>query len=188
MAITNGAPAAPETINTATKRPSNLGALTLPSPSFFAGKWHITHSTLPIWRDKCNVTITYELRSSSASPQLDDVVEFQPQSCEKVKQVKGTQSERDPPCKESASWSCSWRGKGLIRVASAHWELLGWGGEGEEGQWMVTFLEKTVFTLEGVDVYSRRPDGASEESLDEIQKALVMTEHPSLERLAAELY
>lgn len=100
--------------------------------------------------------------------------------------MKGTQSERDPSCKESASWS--WRGKGLIRVASAHWELLGWGGEGEQDQWMVTFFEKTVFTPEGVNVYSRRPGGTSGEFLDEIQKSLVMTEHPSLERLAAELY
>lgn len=53
---------------------------------------------------------------------------------------------------------------------------------------MVTFFEKTVFTPEGVNVYSRRPGGTSGEFLDEIQKVLVMTEHPSLERLAAELY
>ncbi|EKG12456.1 hypothetical protein MPH_10413 [Macrophomina phaseolina MS6] len=193
----NGAPTAPDATSTTNRpkpltlrRPSNhLGALTPPPPSFFAGRWHITHSTLPIWRDKRNVTITYHLRpspDSSTPPQLDDVVEFQTQSGEKVKQVKGTQSERDPSGKEGASWN--WHGKGLIKVASAHWELLGWGGEDEDDQWMVTYFVKTVFTPEGINVYSRRPGGTSEELLEEIQRALVMTEHPGLERLAAELY
>ncbi|KAF2084338.1 hypothetical protein K490DRAFT_2170, partial [Saccharata proteae CBS 121410] len=161
-----------------------------PPVDFITGKWYITHSTLPIWRDKRNVTITYTLKedtkNGNAIPRLDDVVEFQTLTGEKIKQVKGTQLERDPEGKSGASWN--WQGKGLIKVASAHWEVLGWGGETEDDQWMVTYFVKTVFTPEGMNVYSRRPGGTNDELLDGIQKALLRTGHVNIGKLATEIY
>lgn len=66
----------------------------------------------------------------------------------------------------------------------SHWEVLGWGerpvalarGDGEAGteteteteRWAVTWFAPTVFTAEGVDVYSDRPGGASEGLVEEV--------------------
>lgn len=119
-----------------------------PTLSHLKGRWHITHSTLPIWKDKRNVTITYNIipeknnqgrktREGEAaageeegegeggvqSHKLEDVIEYQEMSKSKVHTVKGidTISAGD----DTAAWN--WRGKGIIKIASSHWEILGWG-------------------------------------------------------------
>lgn len=62
-------------------------------------------------------------------------------------------------------------------IASSHWEILGWGerpregGDGKE-RWAVTWFAPTLFTKEGVDIYSDRKEGLSEETLGEIMAAL----------------
>ena len=88
-------------------------------------------------------------------------------------------------------------GKGVIKVASSHWDILGWGvdnnarskGQGSaEKLWMVTYFIKTVFTPSAVDIYSRDPAGLSPELVQDIKKALKRTGHPELVRLTDELY
>lgn len=59
---------------------------------------------------------------------------------------------------------------------SSHWELLGWGeettSEGKTERWAVTWFAPTVFTKEGVDVYSDSEGGLSEETYGRIEEAL----------------
>ncbi|GME32865.1 hypothetical protein AURDEDRAFT_116134 [Neofusicoccum parvum] len=158
-----------------------------PHPGFFGGTWHITHSTMPIWRDKRNVTITYTLLPDTPSPRLDDVVAYQPCASDTTWTVRGTQT----PTAGGGGAIWDWRGKGLIWLASTRWELLGrGGGEGEEEEqaWMVTFSTKTVFTPAGVNVYGRGAGAVGAALLDAIRDALVATRDPELARLAAELY
>lgn len=70
-------------------------------------------------------------------------------------------------------------------IASSHWEVLGWGerpllhgagGVGDMGdgveRWAVTWFAPTLFTQEGVDIYSDRKEGLSKETVDGIIKAL----------------
>lgn len=65
----------------------------------------------------------------------------------------------------------TWRGNGWLRIAGAsHWEILGYGDE--EGGWVVTWFEKTVFTPRGVDVYCARMGGLSEGLVGRILGAL----------------
>jgi hypothetical protein len=151
----------------------------LPPPvHWLSGTWHVTHSTLPIWRTKRNVRITYtalppsdpSLAADKSTDRLDDLVEYQPLSSSKVKTVRGID-------KAAGLGSWDWRGKGWLVIAGSHWEVLGWGmgprdstGFGE--QWVVTYFAKTLFTPAGLDVYSRSPEGLSQECLEGIKGAL----------------
>ena len=110
-----------------------------PTLNHLKGRWHITHSTLPIWKDKRNVTISYSVlpdkgrkgdggESSEGDEGLDgckleDVIEYQEQGKSKVHTVKGIDT--ISPDNNTSSWN--WRGKGIIKIASSHWEVLGWG-------------------------------------------------------------
>ncbi len=64
-----------------------------------------------------------------------------------------------------------WKGKGLLRFVSSHWEVLSWG-ERESERWMITWFGKSLFTPEGVDSYSDLKEGGSEELLEEIMASL----------------
>ncbi|KAF2231083.1 hypothetical protein EV356DRAFT_452658 [Viridothelium virens] len=163
-----------------------------PTLTHLKGRWHVTHSTLPIWKDKKNVTITYTILPDKKdedggveSHKLEDVIEYQEHGKSKVCTVKGvdTISAGD----NTSAWN--WRGKGIIKIASSHWEILGWATDGpHERQWMVTYFAKTYFTPAGMDIYSRHPDGVSEKLFDEIRQALTEIDAPHLAELAGKLY
>jgi hypothetical protein len=62
-----------------------------PTNDFLAGTWHVTHSTLPMWKDKRNVNITYTTlpANSSGVVKIDDLVRYQGIDSEKIQFVKG---------------------------------------------------------------------------------------------------
>lgn len=165
----------------------------IPSPSFLSGTWHVTHSTLPMWRKARNVAITYNPlpSASDAAPKLDDQVTYQELRGDTIKSVRGI----DTPAGDGA-WD--WRGRGWLMIASSHWEVLGFGpsdasesGRGQEGggeAWVVTFFAKTIFTPAGIDIYSRRKEGLSEGMLEAVKRALAESEAPELKKLAEALF
>lgn len=53
------------------------------------------------------------------------------------------------------------RGRGLLKVASSHWEVIGWG-ERDGEKWAVTWFAPSMFTPAGVDIYSGNKKGMSE--------------------------
>lgn len=203
-------PAAPRRATTTTKtglifrRPGvNPPDFSPPPLSWLAGTWYFTHSTLPIWKDKRNVRITYTIYDENAAKtnqkqqRLDDVVEYQEAGSDKVKQVRGR--EYTSPGSDTRAWD--WRGKGIIKIASSHWEILGWADdsrrlvgatdgdvESRGNQWMVTYFIKTVFTPAALDFYCRVPDGLGEREVAGIKDALRELGDPELERLMGELY
>lgn len=91
-----------------------------------------------------------------------------------VKTVAGVDTASEPD--STGAWD--WRGKGWLFFVSSHWEVLGWGerpcagAEGGVERWVVTWFAPTLFTKEGVDVYSDRREGVSEETLKEIMSGL----------------
>ncbi|KAI2617302.1 hypothetical protein GGS26DRAFT_596471 [Hypomontagnella submonticulosa] len=139
--------------------------------------WAVTHSTLSMWRSARNVRITY-LPYERDPTANDNLVEYEKQNGKGgVKRVEGIER---PDAKVPGAWT--WRGKGLLMIASSHWEVLGWGerpllggvgdmGEGVE-RWAVTWFAPTLFTQEGVDIYSDRKEGLSKETVEGIIKAL----------------
>jgi len=147
-----------------------------PNVSFLQGKWHVTHSTLPMWKTNRNVTITYKSLENNAEV-LDDLVEYQPLNSSKRKRVEGV----DTPDAETVG-AYSWRGRGFLKIASSHWQVLGYGEE--DGGWAVTYFEKTLFTPAGVDIYARRKGGLSEELLEQIKAEIRGLDNRNVKRLA----
>ena len=156
-----------------------------PSPEWLSGTWHTTHSTLPMWKSKKNVRITYSLLPPAANggtDRLDDLVSYQALNSNKVKTVRGVDTASG---KDSGAWD--WRGKGLLVIASSHWEILGYGEVGGE-RWVVTYFAKTLFTPSGVDIYSWSENGLSEELVAGIRTALGALQHPDVKKLAREMF
>lgn len=113
--------------------------------------------------------ITYTPAPGSSSPEkVSDLVEYESQSpnifTSGVNRVNGVDTASSPG--DTGAWD--WRGSGLLFFVTSHWEILGWGerdlndGTGAKERWVVTWFQKTVFSAEGVDVYSDRKEGASE--------------------------
>ena len=114
----------------------------------------------------------------------DNIVEYEKKNGKGgVKSVLGTET---PDPVVPAAWN--WRGKGWLVIASSHWEVLGWGerllanGQGVE-RWAVTWFAPTLFTKEGVDLYSDRKEGLQKETADDIIAALKRLEAPKLVEL-----
>lgn len=112
---------------------------------------------------------------------LDDTVESEPTERTLLPQPKAIRGIDTPDRKVVAAWN--WRGRGWLRIASSHWEVLGWGERdlvvdgavgkgGEKERWVVTWFAPSLFTPAGVDVYSDRKEGGSEGLVKEVLSTL----------------
>lgn len=152
-----------------------------PSVDWIKGTWTVTHSTLSMWRSARNVRISYALLPAKGDgrTRIDDLVEYEPTSKTGVlKTVEGV----DTQASNGAGWD--WRGKGWLFFVSSHWEVLGWGEEtaqdGSKERWAVTWFAPTVFTKEGIDIYSDKKEGVSEGLYSKIEAALKKIEAKEL--------
>jgi len=158
------------------------------------GKWCVVHSTLPLWKDKKDVTITYTLPESpeplkalAFEPlRFDDTVQYRSATASSSSSpwtVKGVDTLIVAP--ENSSFepgaSFQWRGKGLLTLVSSRWQVLGYG----EG-WVVTFFSKTIFTPAGIDIYSRDEKGVSKELYDQIMMGL--SKHEETKKIAEGMF
>ncbi|KAJ5971306.1 uncharacterized protein N7479_001224 [Penicillium vulpinum] len=148
---------------------SSEEATCVPPSDFIVGTWHVTHSTLPLWKDKRNVNITYELLPADTAgvQKLDDLVQYQALDSEIIKSVHGVDT---PTPDKPGAWD--WRGKGWLMIASSHWECLGFGPTDDDNQWIVTYFAKTIFTPAGIDIYSKNKKGLPQTTVDQILNAL----------------
>lgn len=150
--------------------------------------WCVTHSTLQMWARARNVRITYTPLPPEATaggpprPRVGDLVEYEKTTGKGgVKTVEGIDTAAAAAAAESGSSSSTgswdWKGKGVLGFVSSHWEVLGWGerpvegGEGTE-RWAVTWFAATLFTKEGIDLYSDRKEGMSPALAEEILAGL----------------
>ncbi|TKA75157.1 hypothetical protein B0A55_03986 [Friedmanniomyces simplex] len=170
-----------------------------PTITWLTETWHVTHSTLPMWKNKRNVRIQYTPLSSSTPPltientdRIDDLVTYQSLNSEKISTLHGV-DKLSPATSTGSSGEArdawDWRGKGWLKIAGSHWEVLGWGEEAGTGnKWVVTEFAKTLFTPAGVDVYSQISGGLQEETLEGIKRALEGVGDEDVKRLARELF
>ncbi|KAI5247197.1 hypothetical protein E4T47_02653 [Aureobasidium subglaciale] len=164
-----------------------------PSLSFLQGTWHVTHSTLPMWKSKRNVQITYTAlppSTADAKPdqtdRLDDIVSYQGLDSDKLHTVHGV-DKASGGVGVTDVWD--WRGKGWLMIASSHWEVLGWADKGaSQDSWVVTYFAKTLFTPAGIDFYSRRKEGLSEQTIQDIKAALSRVDNEDVRRLSSEVF
>lgn len=183
---------APSVYLTDKSQPSTTdgGVFVSPPLEWLYRTWSVTHSTLPMWRSARNVRITYKPLPAAAASEvhIDDLVEYE--KANKSGAYKTVNGVDKPDPTVPASWN--WRGKGWLKIASSHWEVLGWGekplspsaaaaaaSDAQQQQpaatverWVVTWFAATLFTPEGIDIYSDRPEGISAETLTGITAAL----------------
>lgn len=140
-----------------------------------------------MWRKAKNVTITYNQlppKTSGSSILLEDIVESVPTQSSWMPQPRKIRGV-DTPDGEGA-WN--WRGSGLLKIASSHWEVLGWGESEIDGglveRWVVTWFAPSLFTPAGLDVYSSRREGLSKRTYDGIMRGLEKLEVKELVDMA----
>lgn len=143
-----------------------------PPIDWLKATWAVTHSTLSMWRTARNVRISYTPLDpkEDGTPRIDDLVEYEPTGKTGVtKRVEGVDT-------RAADGGWDWRGKGMLCFVTSHWELLGWGEttlpDGTTERWAVTWFANTLFTKEGIDIYSDRKEGISDEAYNKIDAAL----------------
>ncbi|VDB95153.1 unnamed protein product [Peniophora sp. CBMAI 1063] len=140
------------------------------------GTWYVTHSTLPMWKSKKDVTITYAPIADDAT-RFDDVVEYRSLSSSPDKdrtKIVGVDTLVAPEGKPAVRFK--WRGRGWLVIASSRWQLLGYGNgsaDADDGPaWAVTFFEKTMFTPAGIDIYARTSEGLPDTLVEQIKSGL----------------
>lgn len=164
-----------------------------PSIRWMTETWHVTHSSLPMWKSKRNVRIQYTpLPPSDPSipaentDRLDDLVSSQGLNTTKVSTIEGIDTATKG---ETGRGEWNWRGKGWLKIAASHWEVLGWGEEEETGnKWVVTCFDKTLFTPAGVDLYSQHKGGLKAETVEGIKKALNQVNDEGIRKMAGDLF
>ena len=114
---------------------------------------------------------------------MDDLITYQSVSSAKLQTVHGT----DTPSKADP-WAWTWRGNGLLRVASSHWEILGHGEHEDCGQWIVIYAQKSIFSPAGINVYTRGKHNLPEAVLKSIKAALEDFGQDSLRALVESMY
>lgn len=183
-----------------TKPFKSVSAHPVPPPtlSWLEQTWHVTHSTLPMWKKNRNVQIKY---TALPGGQLDDLVTYQSINGDKIKTVHGvdkpeniaatssSSKETEAKAKEEGNWAWHWRGKGLLMIATSRWEVLGYGDEaGTDNKWVVVHFAKTLFTPAGVDFYSSGKQGLKKETIEAIKDAFQGLGHAEVGKLAKEIF
>ncbi|BGO94302.1 hypothetical protein NBRC10512_002752 [Rhodotorula toruloides] len=130
------------------------------------GTWRVVASTLPLWKNKRDVTITYTRIDGEEETTFDDLVKFSKQSAKigsSQWEVKGVDR----------------RGKGWLKISTSHWQLLGYSlspsspaATSDAPEWVVTYFSSTLFTPAGLDVYARTPTALSDDFVDDIVRKL----------------
>jgi hypothetical protein len=163
-----------------------------PTIAWMSEEWHVTHSTLPMWKKKRNVRIQYTpLEPSSASilkentDRLDDLVTSQGLDSDKISTIRGIDKVAGTG-ESRGEWD--WRGRGWLKIAGSHWEVLGFGEEPDGNKWVVTMFAKTLFTPAGLDVYSQSRSGVKTETLESIKKALTEIEDADVRKMSGEIF
>lgn len=163
----------------------------LPGIPWLTEAWHVTHSSLPMWKSKRNVQIKYtplppskpEL-SQENTDRIDDIVSYQSLDTPKLQTVEGIDK-----ASSTTGGEWDWRGKGWLKIASSHWEILAWGEEEvTHNKWVVTCFAKTLFTPAGVDLYSRDSSGLTVETVDAIKHALENVGDEDVKKMGNELF
>lgn len=160
-----------------------------PTIDHLIGTWHVIYSSLPLWKSKRNVTITYKALEPTAAhhnqeavSRLDDTVSYQTLTSDKIKTVHGIDTASGPG---ADIWD--WRGTGWLKLASSHWEVIGYGQNSGEA-WGVTYFASTLFTPAGIDIMSKSKKGISAETLSGIKAAFSNFDDENVKKLALKLF
>lgn len=143
-----------------------------PIERFINSKWFVVSSSLPLWKNKKNVTISYSSIDGEPINVFDDLIEYHGSLSNDPKSMKKKIAGIDRPkvqagiqqddgC-QAIEWI--WRGKGILGVLKSEWQILGYHlpvlhddslNKDQEPDWAIIFFRQTIFTPAGIDIYFR---------------------------------
>ncbi|KAG9019660.1 hypothetical protein FRB90_012006 [Tulasnella sp. 427] len=158
--------------------------------------WAVVASTLPLWKNRKNVTITYQPTEddSSASGFLD-IIEFNNVKSDPEKaptKVVGVDKNENPseldnddseePSDGNAA-KFKWRGKGPLAISSSKWQILGYFLADDPAR-----KDEDWFTPAGLDIYVRNSKVFSREKIQRLIEACQQNEDETVRKVAAEFF
>jgi hypothetical protein len=87
---------------------------------------------------------------------MDDQAFYQLMTSDAVKSMDG----KDTPS-DDGTGIFTWQGKGFLRIASAKWEVLCYTPRLGDGDWMLVYAHKSIFTSPAVNLMCRKKGGVS---------------------------
>ena len=161
------------------------------------GTWFMAYSTLPIWRAETgrrNLQITYTLHAKAgtefeAQTMMDDVVAYTgPSPFVPVighwvypHDHKGAVVATDTVM-DGGKWFL-WRGTGMLRWMTDGWCVV--AADPEFAEWIIAYFEPTVFSEEGLDVFTRSQNISP---ATEAQVRAAISADPVLQQIAQRLH
>jgi hypothetical protein len=103
------------------------------------------------------------MRYTATRFHIEDQAFYQTMTSDAVKSMDG----KDTPS-ENETGIFTWQGKGLLRIASARWEVLCFTSRPENGDWMLVYAHKSIFTSPAVNLMCRKRGGVSLVDLEHI--------------------
>lgn len=143
-----------------------------PFEDLFVGDWYMIRSSNGFWKDKRNIRLNY----THAGSHIEDQAFYQLMGSDTVKALVG----KDIPSKDEIG-VYTWQGKGLLRVASARWEVLCMTSR-PEGDWMLVFQYKSIFTSPAINLMCRAKVFPKESDLQALEEWLPSVENPEFQK------
>ncbi|KAG8870842.1 histidinolphosphatase [Tulasnella sp. 332] len=137
-------------------------------------KWTVMASTLPLWKGRKNVTISYsQIGDQPINETFFDQVQFSwsektapgtaPSTLEGVDTVRRVDKREESEAKAQNGVRYRWGATGLMAwiCPRANWQLLGFflaeDPKRSDEDWVVMYFDKTLFTPAGLDIYVCNP-------------------------------
>ncbi|OCK87021.1 uncharacterized protein K441DRAFT_671445 [Cenococcum geophilum 1.58] len=130
-----------------TASPSSGDTTLDPKQINYLGDWFLIRTSNSFWKDKSDVRMHYTATG-------EDHFAYKPARSTVEKSMEG----RNTPAPNSPA-TYSWAGKGLLRLFTVRWEILGFEEGTEKVGWLLTFQHKTMFTAPAVNIACRTKDG-----------------------------
>ncbi|KAG8988742.1 histidinolphosphatase [Tulasnella sp. JGI-2019a] len=141
-------------------------------------RWAVMASTLPLWKDRKNVMISYsQIDDKPINETFRDTIQFnfsekagpgkEPTTVEGVDTLQMIEPGDEGSAAESETKAGNgvrykWKGSGIMAVSPpAQWQVLGFFLANDPNRsnedWVVTYFGKTLATPAGLDIYVRNP-------------------------------
>lgn len=165
------------------RSPSILAAPTSPEntaldPKYINhfGDWFLVRTSNTFWKNKSDVRMHYTASG-------EDSFTYRSAGSTVEKRMEGRNTP-DPNYQATYSWA----GKGLLRLFTARWEILGFKEQAEKSGWLLTFQHRTIFTAPAVNIACKKKDGLDQRVMESIEQWLVALGDEGLARAVEEMY
>lgn len=151
---------------------------TTPDPAYInhVGDWFLVLTSNSFWKDKSDVRMHYTATG-------EDYFAYKPARSMSEKLMEGRNT---PEAKSPETFL--WAGKGLLRLFTVRWEILGAEERMDEAGWLLTFQHKTIFTAPALNISCKNKAGPDDRTLESIKDWVMGLGDEALSKAVMELY